>query len=121
MNEIKLDETVEKNTVSESEMAESVVLASEPEAAEPAEEPDEEFVTLAESPKKAVAIGEIIEMRDVDRKVFRMSDGTEQAIFFPEPVYVRNEETGAFEDADNSLTEEEDGKQPLRRIAQRLF
>ena len=110
MNKIKLDDAVNKNTAPEAEMADSVASASEPEAVERAEQPAKKFVTHTDPTKNAVAIGEITEMRAIDRKVFRMSDGTEQAVFFSEPVHVRNEETGAFEDADNSLTEEKDGK-----------
>ena len=61
-----------------------------------------------EDPAKSVRVSEIIELREENRKVFRMSDGSEQAVFFPEAVHVLNEETQTFDDVDNTITLEED-------------
>lgn len=63
-----------------------------------------------EGPAKSVRVSEILELRDANRKVFRMSDGTEQAVFFPEAVHVLNKETKTFDDVDNTITMEEDGR-----------
>lgn len=63
-----------------------------------------------EVPAKSVRSGEILELRDTNRKVFSMSDGTEQAVFYPEAVHVFNEDSGTFDDVDNTVAPAEDGK-----------
>ena len=69
-----------------------------------------EEITVEEKPKAKSRIGEIFNLRDTNRKVYRMSDGTEQAVFFPEAVHVFNERKKVFEDVDNTLTPESDGR-----------
>ena len=59
---------------------------------------------------KPYAVCELSELRKENRKVFRMSDGTEQAVFYSHPVHVLDEETQTFEEVRNILFEEEDGK-----------
>ena len=99
--------------------AEEIILASDsaaeeagkdsaaPAAAQPAEEA--ETAALAEDvPEKAVRIHEILALRGENRKVYRMSDGTEQAVFYAEPVHVFDEETQCFEAADTAFTEKAD-------------
>ncbi|MBR4016260.1 MAG: RHS repeat protein, partial [Oscillospiraceae bacterium] len=60
--------------------------------------------------KKIVPVGEALDLREENRKVFYMSDGSEQAVFYPETVHVFDGDTNTFEDVDNALMEEEDGK-----------
>lgn len=55
-------------------------------------------------------VNEIQELRGANRKVFRMSDGTEQAVFYPTPVHVYDDETHSFKEVENTLVEEEDGR-----------
>ena len=50
---------------------------------------NEDVAVMVEAePKQAVRVNEILELRQSNRKVFRMSDGTEQAVFYPNPVHV---------------------------------
>ena len=67
-------------------------------------------VIVEAEPKKNVRVGEILALRESNRKVYRMSDGTEQAVFYPETVHVFNEDANTFDDVDNTLAEEEDGR-----------
>ncbi|MFR1517684.1 MAG: RHS repeat-associated core domain-containing protein [Clostridia bacterium] len=62
---------------------------------------------VEETPVKAVRVNEIPELRGENSKVFRMSDGTEQAVFYVEPIHVLNDETQCFEAADTELTEKD--------------
>ncbi len=72
---------------------------------------DEDIVvTLEAEPKKNVRVNEILELREANRKVYRMSDGTEQAVFYPKTVHVFNKETNNFDDVDNTIVQETDGK-----------
>lgn len=71
---------------------------------------DADFPVMVEKPKANFRVGEILELRDDNRKVYRMSDGTEQAVFYPEPVHIFNKAAKTFEDVDNTLAEGEDGK-----------
>ena len=91
---------------------EEVYLAPEKEAsagADAAGLQDAEIV--AEEPMKSVfVVSEIPELREENRKVFRMSDGSEQAVFYPEAVHVFNEDTKKYENVDNTFAEEEDGR-----------
>ena len=61
-------------------------------------------------PKPNVRLGEIPELRGENHKVFRMSDGTEQAVYYGQPVHVFNEETQTYDDADGTLSETADEK-----------
>ena len=67
-----------------------------------------EDIQIQEPPKTKFQVNEIRELRTETGKVFRMSDGTEQAVFYPDAVHVYDETTAAFEEVDNSLVEEED-------------
>ena len=72
---------------------------------------NEDVAVMVEAePKQAVRVNEILELRQSNRKVFRMSDGTEQAVFYPNPVHVFDENTNTFDDADDSFVEEKDGR-----------
>ncbi len=72
---------------------------------------NEDVAVMVEAePKQAVRVNEILELRQSNRKVFRMSDGTEQAVFYPNPVHVFDKNTNTFDDADDSFVEEKDGR-----------
>ena len=72
---------------------------------------NEDVTVMVEAePKQAVRVNEILELRQSNRKVFRMSDGTEQAVFYPNPVHVFDENTNTFDDVDDSFVEEKDGR-----------
>ena len=43
-----------------------------------------------------VRVNEIRELRGKNSKVFRLSDGSEQAVFYAEPIHVFDEETQSF-------------------------
>ena len=98
--------------------AEEIYLAPETENSEelvldePIEETKNEDITVMVEPesKKNVRVGEILDLRESNRKVYRMSDGTEQAVFYPETVHVFNDDTKTFDDVDNTIVEEEDGR-----------
>lgn len=99
--------------------AEEIYLAPETASSEEASVIDEAFeeeintdipIAVDAEPKKNVRVGEIIELRESNRKVYRMSDGTEQAVFYPETVHVFNEGTKTFDDVDNTFAEGEDGR-----------
>ena len=99
-------------------MEEEIYLAPEEEAEKQSEreepaartEAEGEEIQVEEEKKKANAVSEIREMREENRKVYRMSDGSEQAVYYPEAVHVYDEETGEYEEVDNTLKEEEDGR-----------
>ena len=55
-------------------------------------------------------VDEVSEMRRANKKVFRMSDGYEKAVFYPETLHVFDSNTKNFEKVDNSLMEEDDGR-----------
>ena len=90
----------------ETESSEELVLD---EYIEEVENEDVPVVVEAE-PKKNVQVSEILDLRESNRKVYRMSDGTEQAVFYPETVHVFNDDTKTFDDVDNTIVEEEDGR-----------
>ncbi|MBR3918336.1 MAG: RHS repeat-associated core domain-containing protein [Clostridia bacterium] len=56
-------------------------------------------------------VGEITELRGTNRKVFRMGDNTEQAVFYAKPVHVLDSDTRSYEEIDESVFESDDGKQ----------
>ena len=59
---------------------------------------------------QAVRVGEIPEFRERNKKRFKMSDGTEQEVFYASDVHVLNEATGQYDDIEDSISEDEDGK-----------
>ena len=95
---------------------EEIVLAKakdEPTAEEEEKEkelPKQEEQTLQKKEKAAVREGEIKELRLENRKVFRMSDGSEQAVFYPEPIHTYDAKTRAYEDIEDTIIESEDKK-----------
>ena len=64
----------------------------------------------SDKPKKLKRIEEIPGQRGNNLKVFRMNDGTEQAVFSPSPIHVFDDETHTFENVENTLTSDEDGR-----------
>ena len=98
--------------------AEEIYLAPETDTSEavvlnkPIEEKNEKDVSVKvqQKPKKNVRVSEILDLRESNRKVYRMSDGTEQAVFYPETVHVFDEDTKIFDEVDNTIIEEEDGR-----------
>lgn len=60
--------------------------------------------------KAPFEVDEISNLRKANKKVFRMSDGYEKAVFYPETLHVFDSNTKNFEKVDNSLIEEEDGQ-----------
>ncbi|MBQ8407892.1 MAG: hypothetical protein IJY39_03420, partial [Clostridia bacterium] len=64
----------------------------------------------SDKPKKLKRIEEIPEKRGTNVKVFRMNDGTEQAVFSPSAIHVFDDETRTFEDVESTLTPDEDGR-----------
>jgi RHS repeat-associated protein len=70
----------------------------------------EDDIFVAEPDKKAFRVNEILSLRGENKKVFRMSDGTEQAVFYPEAVHAFDDDANTFMDVDNHLTAEEDDR-----------
>ena len=64
----------------------------------------------SDNSKKPKRIEEIPEQRRTNVKVFRMNDGTEQAVFSPRAIHVFDEKTHMFEDVESTLIEDEDGR-----------
>lgn len=62
------------------------------------------------APHKAKRIEEIPEPRESNLKVFRMNDGTEQAVFSPSAIHMFYDETHTFENVENTLIEDEGGR-----------
>ena len=60
--------------------------------------------------RKHKRLEEIPNQRGKNLKVFRMNDGTEQAVFSPASIHVFDDETQTFEDVDCTLTQDKDGK-----------
>ena len=94
--------------------AEELYLAPEPEIFAETEIKQEishqtEFVEKR-PPKASFEVDEISDLRESNKKVFRMSDGYEKAVFYPETLHVFDSNTKNFEKVDNSLIEEEDGR-----------
>ncbi len=58
------------------------------------------------APKKAEALNEIRELREGNRKVFRMSDGTEQAVYYPSRVHTYDAQRKEYRETDNTLKED---------------
>ena len=68
------------------------------------------IANASDKPKKLKRIEEIPEQRGNNVKVFRMNDGTEQAVFSPSAIHVFDDETRTFEDVESTLFEDEDGR-----------
>ncbi|MBR4031257.1 MAG: hypothetical protein IKJ07_00815, partial [Clostridia bacterium] len=84
-----------------------VVLSDTP------EDDASEFIPVEEDfgkHKKLKRIEEIPEQRGDNFKVFRMNDGTEQAVFSPSAIHVFDDETRTFEDVEDTIVEDEDGR-----------
>ena len=60
--------------------------------------------------KKITRVKEIKELRGDNKKVFKMSDGTEQAVFYSVPVHELNEDTQSYEEDKAVICEEADGR-----------
>ena len=56
-----------------------------------------------DKPRKLKQIEAIPEQRENNVKFFRMSDGTEQAIFSPSAIHVFDDETRTFQDVETPL------------------
>ena len=65
---------------------------------------------ISRKSKKPERLEEIIEKRGHNLKVFRINDGTEQAVFFSSPIHVFDDESHTFEKIENTITEDDDGK-----------
>ena len=65
---------------------------------------------MPEKPREFKRMEEIPGQRGDNVKVFRMNDGTEQAVFSPSAIHVFDEETHAFEEVENTLIEDGDGR-----------
>ena len=53
---------------------------------------------------------EIIALRKENRKVFQMTDGSQQAVFYPECVHVYNEDNRMYDAVETAIVEDDDGK-----------
>ena len=70
----------------------------------------------SQNPPKVKMIAELRSKRTENCRVFRLSDGTEQAEFFTEPIFAFDNETGEYVDIDNDMIEEEDGRHFRNKI-----
>ena len=75
-----------------------------------AEESTSETASEKKKVPKAVRIGEVSEFREKNKKRFKMSDGTEQEVFYASDVHVLDEEAGLYENIEDTIIEDEDGK-----------
>ena len=86
-------------------------------AAEEAHEEISEIAQLSEQTEESTEadektvrrVSEMIRLREENKKVYRMSDGTAQAVFYAKPVHAFCEETQCFEEL-GALEEAENGK-----------
>lgn len=67
-------------------------------------------LALEKDVTKKGRLKEIPELRETKRKVYRMSDGTEQAVFSTTDLHVFDDETQVYQEIDTTLYEDEDGK-----------
>ena len=70
---------------------------------EDTQEPEKEI-------KKSVCVKEITELRCENKKVFKMSDGTEQAVFFASPIHAFDDETHTFKEESDTICEDEEAR-----------
>ena len=68
--------------------------------------------------KERRRVSEIRELRAPNKKVFEMNDGTKEAVIYPHPVHILDEETGTYADVDATL-EMKDGEK-LKLIADQI-
>ena len=93
---------------------EELYLASQP--TEPEHTPDpvaeDKTATRRKTPvlEEVVRVAEMRELRGENFKVFEMSDGSEQAVFYPSTVHVWNDDRTCYEDIDTALIAEKDGR-----------
>lgn len=92
------EETKESDAVISSDTSEYKLDAMDP------------VTDTSDKPQKLKRIEEIPEQRGNNVKVFRMNDGSEQAVFSSSAIHVFDNETHTFEDVENSLTEDDDGR-----------
>lgn len=86
-------------------------VRSEPGSGELSDAAEPEIVLTAENTGKEIfRCGEVVGLRTADRKVFDMSDGTEQAVFYSGAVHVFDGAADAFVDADTGFVCESDGR-----------
>ncbi len=86
-------------------------VRSEPGSGELSDAAEPEIVLTAENTGKEIfRCGEVVGLRTADRKVFDMSDGTEQAVFYSGAVHVFDGAADAFVDADAGFVCESDGR-----------
>ncbi len=88
---------------------ETIYLAPE-EVSMEADPTAEDTITVEDTSTEVFKVSEIPELRSEICKVFRMSDGTEQAVYYPETVHVLDDDTNTYDDVDNTLAPEEDGR-----------
>ena len=91
----------------ETENLEVITLSDDNESKSP-EEPSSD--NTSRKSKKPERLEEIIEKRGNNLKVFRMNDGTEQAVFSSSPIHVFDDESRTFEKIENTFTEDNDGR-----------
>ena len=90
--------------------ADDVCLAQDPasEAKEAKQEQASDKVSQeVKSRKIPFEVSEVPEMRGKNRKVYRMSDGSEKAVFYPTPIHVFDMNTNRFEEVHNLLTDDD--------------
>lgn len=96
--------------MNEKNIPNELILEAEETTASSAKETPLAEKVAGRAERRPYVVCEIPALRGESRKVFRMSDGSEQAVFYPEPVHVFDKETQTFEDTDNSLAIDVDGK-----------
>ena len=102
MEEKRINDDVELYLASD----EPVEADNEPATEEPTVEP----ISAKKDAPKVVRVGEVPEFRERNKKRFKMSDGTEQEVFYASDVHVLDDKTGQYDDIEDTLTEDEDGK-----------
>lgn len=60
--------------------------------------------------KENLTAVEVPELRDKNKKVFNLSDGTQQAVFYPHDIHFFDDETQSYQEIENVIVEENDGK-----------
>ena len=91
----------------ETENLEVITLSDDNESKSPEEPPSDNTSRKSKKPER---LEEIIEKRGNNLKVFRMNDGTEQAVFSSSPIHVFDDESRTFEKIENTFTEDNDGR-----------
>ncbi len=71
---------------------------------------DEDTLESEKEIKKSVCVKEIVELRGENKKVFKMSDGTEQAVFFASPIHAFDDETHTFKEENDTICEDEEAR-----------